>query len=219
MAKIPQCPKCSTPLNEDDYGMVTCPNCASVLFVDMEGNASAEMTLAGSTTEPVATSEPNSKMFGLPPLASATESPIPENPVENFMESFDIDSSQEESVQNETDQSERAHIDPSDPLGISAYANSEVSSGKDGPFVLTVFVSGIDTKDLREDIRKAIQDSRFGWDDRALMSGIHNGILKIENINPIKASIVINRLKSLPVQIRWEQNAITEIDIEKEDLE
>jgi hypothetical protein len=103
--------------------------------------------------------------------------------------------------------------DPNDPLGISAYANSELSSAKDGPLVVTVIISGIDTKDLRSEIRQAIQDSRFGWDSGAVMASIKGGTLVLPRITPVKASIVINRIKNLAVQIRWEQNAITELEI------
>jgi hypothetical protein len=107
--------------------------------------------------------------------------------------------------------------DPNDPLGISAYANSELSSAKNGPLVVTVIISGIDTKDLRSEIRQAIQDSRFGWDAGAVMASIKGGTLVLSQISPVKASIVINRIKNLAVQIRWEQNAITELEISPND--
>lgn len=109
--------------------------------------------------------------------------------------------------------SDSTQNDPNDPLGISAYANSEMSSAKDGPLVVSVIISGIDTKDLRLEIRQALQDSRFGWDAGSLMSTIRGGTLRLERISPVKATIVINRIKNLAVQIRWEQSAITELDI------
>ena len=34
----PQCPKCKAALT-DDYGMVTCPSCGTVVFIDMDGMA------------------------------------------------------------------------------------------------------------------------------------------------------------------------------------
>ncbi len=102
--------------------------------------------------------------------------------------------------------------DPKDPLGLSAYANSEMSAAKNGPLVVTLIISGIDAKDLRGEIRQALQDSRFGWDTAALMSSIKGGILRIEQVSPVKATIIINRIKNLSVRIRWEQSAINEID-------
>jgi hypothetical protein len=83
--------------------------------------------------------------------------------------------------------------------------------------VVTVIISGIDTKDLRSEIRQAIQDSRFGWDAGAVMASIKGGTLVLPRISPVKASIVINRIKNLAVQIRWEQNAITELEISPND--
>ena len=108
--------------------------------------------------------------------------------------------------------------DPNDPLGLSAYANSEMSGAKNGPLVVSIIISGIDAKDLRDEIRQAIQDSRFGWDTAAMMSGIKGGTLRIDRVSPVKATILINRIKNLSVRIRWEQSAITEIDPTEKDL-
>lgn len=241
MATTPTCPKCSTAL-PDDYGMVTCPSCAVVLFVDMEGVAHA----AGDEPQPVAEAtpfvpelpavvvedeggafdlgafqppgealgassssaqeEPPAHDMGQVPMASDQEAPAAELNMEAFLgyggSGADSDSSQ---------------IDANDPLGISAYANSELSSAKDGSLVVTVTISGIDTKDLRTEIRQALQDSRFGWDASAVMSTVRGGMLRLERISPVKATIVINRIKNLAVQIRWEQSAITELDISEPD--
>jgi len=49
------------------------------------------------------------------------------------------------------------------------------------------------------------------------MSTIRGGMLRLERISPVKATIVINRIKNLAVQIRWEQSAITELDISEPD--
>lgn len=99
-----------------------------------------------------------------------------------------------------------------DPLGINEYANSEISQAKDGLLVFRVFLSGIDTKEIRESIREAISDSRFGWDVPEILGQIEKGRLSIENVSPVKASILINRMKKLPIRIRWEQYAITQAE-------
>ena len=99
-----------------------------------------------------------------------------------------------------------------DSLDISSYANSEVSTAKDGPLVIKVLISGIDSKEIRQSIREAIEDSRFGWDAQKLMSRINKGQLTIAKLSPVKASILINRLKRLPIKVRWEQNAVTQME-------
>lgn len=101
---------------------------------------------------------------------------------------------------------------PGDPLGLNEYANSEISQAKDGLLVFKLLISGIDSKEIRESIREAMEDARFGWDADSIIGQIEKGELTIENLSPVKATILINRIKRLPIQIRWEQYAITQID-------
>jgi hypothetical protein len=97
-----------------------------------------------------------------------------------------------------------------DPLNLNEFANSEISSAKDGPLLFRVLISGIDTREIRESIREVLEDSRFAWDSGGIFSKISKGHLAIDGLSPVKASILITRIKRLPVQIRWEQYAITQ---------
>lgn len=237
--------------------MVTCPTCAAVLFVDMEGVAhaasdepvSADAPLEIPAVEPAPSqsaevfdldafqlpteNEPVSQGAGHPlptfeppfeaPTDAAAGAPINEQtpaqnnaPGESSVESISMEAFLGYESPGGSD-GDSSQTDPNDPLGISAYANSELSSAKDGSLVVTVIISGIDTKDLRTEIRQALQDSRFGWDASAVMSTIRGGTLRLERISPVKATIVINRIKNLAVQIRWEQSAITELEISEPD--
>ncbi|MES2854514.1 MAG: hypothetical protein V4692_01570 [Bdellovibrionota bacterium] len=99
-----------------------------------------------------------------------------------------------------------------DPLGLNGFANSEISSGKDGPFLFRILILGIDSKEIRESIREALEDSRFGWDPDQILSKLDKGKLVIEDLAPVKATIIIHRIRRLPVKIRWEQYAISQIE-------
>ena len=55
-------------------------------------------------------------------------------------------------------------------------------------------------------------DARFGWDAAALMAQVSKGRLTIEGLSPIKATVLVNRLKRLPLRIRWEQHAVTQLE-------
>jgi hypothetical protein len=261
----PQCPKCSTELR-DDYGMVTCPSCGAIVFVDMDGaahvasdqpaaieppdlnsaeplggfapadeNASGGVDLfaplpsfggesAGIESpmqaEPFGEAvppEPGPDMnFGQTPQPEPIADDAPEMDMNAFL-GYDPDPAQV-AAKAAAEAAKAAQNDPNDPLGLSAYANSEMSGAKNGPLVVSVIISGIDAKDLRDEIRQALQDSRFGWDAAALMSGIKGGVLSIDRISPVKATILINRIKNLSVRIRWEQSAITEIDPTEPDI-
>lgn len=228
----PKCPKCSTELR-DDYGMVTCPSCGAIVFVDMEGVAHVAGDDGGggepsSSTEPLVTTAPGELIdIGMPeifPMEPMPMEPLVPEPGDAVpapeSEASEVDMNAFLGYAGPESTASSAAVsqnDPNDPLGISAYANSEISSAKDGPLVVTLIISGIDAKDLRDEIRQALQDSRFGWDAAVLMSSIKGGVLRIDRVSPVKATIVVNRLKHLSVRIRWEQNAITEIDpLEKE---
>ncbi|CAN5594972.1 hypothetical protein BH10BDE1_BH10BDE1_31430 [soil metagenome] len=262
----PKCPKCSTELR-DEYGMVTCPSCGAIVFVDMEGAAHVASDQPASVEPPdLHAAEPasgyaptNEKDSGgvdlfapLPSFggeSSGLESPmIPEpmtpepmsaepfaapepfaqEPAEDAPEmdmnaflGYEPDPAQVAAAEAKAAAKAAATAsqnDPNDPLGLSAYANSEMSGAKNGPLVVSIIISGIDAKDLRDEIRQALQDSRFGWDTAALMSGIKGGTLRIDRVSPVKATILINRIKNLSVRIRWEQSAITEIDPTEKDL-
>ena len=127
--------------------------------------------------------------------------------MDNFL-GFDDDAARGPGGENHQDVSPADN----DSLDISKYANSEISQAKDGPLVMNVLISGIDSKEMRQSIREAIEDSRFGWDAQKLMLRINNGQLKISGLSPVKASILISRIKRLPIEIRWEQNAITQME-------
>jgi len=97
-----------------------------------------------------------------------------------------------------------------DPLNLNDFANSELSGAKDGPLLFRVLISGIDTREIRDSIREVLEDPRFAWDSNEIFSKISKGHLAINGLSPVKASILITRIKRLPVQIRWEQYAIAQ---------
>ena len=118
---------------------------------------------------------------------------------------------------SETPPPENEAVSPDDPLGLNEFANSEISQAKDGFLMFRVHISGIDSKEIRESIREAIVDQRFAWDPERIMASISKGALKVDRLSPIKASILVSRLKRLPIQIRWEQYAITQSESPSDD--
>ncbi len=99
-----------------------------------------------------------------------------------------------------------------DPLGLNAFANSEVSAANDGMLMCRILIDGIDTKEIRATLRAAMDDQRFNWDQNEILSHLKSGHLVIENITPIKAMVLIKRIKQIPVHIRWEQYTIAEVE-------
>lgn len=256
----PQCPKCSSLLN-DDYGMVTCAKCGSVVFIDMDGvghfsggderkndlnseDSSADslplaipavnyqsslgedqektLNFQGETKSNVAfdshTEYEQSALLqnqnppeGIEQDQRQDRPPVPEEEFQplDFNAGFEDQEMLNKSL-NDTPNENFAQ--PGDPLGTSAYANSEISQAKDGPLLFKILIMGIDSKEIRDSLRSALDDQRFAWNPNDLMSRISKGTLLIEKVAPVKAVILINRIKRLPVKVRWGQNAITQMD-------
>ncbi len=185
-----------------DYGMATCPVCGVMLFIDMDGVAQLGATADADAETPALPAEEEELEFSeVTQIIDDLESEVEVVESEVVEPEFQEISMDPDPV-----------ISPGDPLGIQGFANSEISSAKDGPTLIRMLISGIDTKEIRESLREAITDSRFGWDVDAIMSSIAKGELRIENVSPVKASIAVNRIKRMPVRIRWEQYAVTQAE-------
>ena len=72
----------------------------------------------------------------------------------------------------------------------------------------------IDSAEIKKQLKEAMTDRRVAWDIDRILAEIKGGVLLIKKINAVKASIVVNRVKNLPVTVHWKQNAITRMDVE-----
>ncbi len=206
-----QCPKCSSKLDVD-FGMITCPSCNSVVFVEFDGTAKVS---DGDTLneQEAPLPEPDLSAFDNA-MGESMFAPEPSAAQEAASPVFQVDTPEFQQVDVDspmvpvTDEV----MSPNDPLGVSTYANSEFSQGKDGPFLFNLFINGLDSKEIRESLREAMNDSRFSFDSKNLLGQIRDGKLLIKNVSPVQASILVNRLKRLPLTITWEQHAITTIE-------
>jgi hypothetical protein len=160
---------------------------------------------------PFDTSSPIEAVESHSPMPVVEDSP----PLEVSADEFSMDAmlgyGQPDATANLPPVNDEAFGQPGDPLGINEFANSDLSLGHDGLLVFHIEISGIDSKEIRESIREAIEDLRFGWDPSELLARINKGHLRLETIPAVKAAILVNRIKRLPVEVRWEQNAITQL--------
>jgi uncharacterized Zn finger protein (UPF0148 family) len=210
----PQCPRCAAELNEE-FGMITCPGCGSVIFIDFERQAQlaadeAPAHSGAAADAPSPLHEPSSDAVLESYSNYESMSPLDSEIV--------VEADQDLAPVAESSQNE-AHLDEAentaenaigDELGLNAYANSEASQAKQGPLAYTLHIEGLDSKELRDSLREALGESRFAWDPQALMTTIAKGKLTLASIEPVKASVLVNRLKRLPLKIWWEQNVVTE---------
>ena len=98
----------------------------------------------------------------------------------------------------------------SDMSDIASFGNSQDSGSRDGSLRYNITVAGIDTSDVRESFREAITDARLVWDIEQILRSVKHGEVRFTNVSPAKAFVVILRLRGLPLQVKWEQYAISQ---------
>ena len=96
--------------------------------------------------------------------------------------------------------------DPGDLSDVSEYANSDQAFG---PLSYSVTIENIDTKETRQLLLEALTDPKFGWDPKELLKQVKLGQLKFENLNPVKASVLVQKLQDVPVKVSWIQNVFS----------
>ncbi len=229
-----KCPLCAAQV-QDDFGLMECANCGAQLIVHVDGRVEhsgdqGEAKVASGTQVfefgeaareiEIDPHRPEKTMAGIapgdlvPPQSDADEFELPEQASEGTKPPelpavFEDDSTQA------IDDDATVYIPPHAPdspdlSDIAGFGNSDVSSTREGSLRYTLFVSGIDTVDVRNSFREAITDRKLVWDIDQILRSVKNGEVKIQNVSAAKAFIVASRLRNLPVQVRWEQYAISQ---------
>lgn len=221
------CPVCNGHV-ADDFGLMECENCGAQLIVHVDGRVeySGNREVSQSNVAAGALSEIPELPENLTPEPAA----LPESPLDDL---FEHDPAAPEELPAELggevapekmfDGNEHDSLDEAPPMyqqgppanspdlsDLAAFANSSESGGREGPLRYNLAVSGIDTSDVREAFREAITDRKFMWDTDQILRSIRHGEVRIANVAPGKAYMLINRLRNLPVRVKWEQHAITQ---------
>lgn len=213
------CPLCNAQI-PDDFGLIECGSCHAPLIVHMDGKV--EFSGANELAPGTRVTRTNFAKMVESELAEAPPTEMPMFDEADPAEPYSAEPAAE-SIPEEPDFIDDAPPvlyaqDPSAPAtsaspdlsDIAQFGNSHASSTREGSLRYTIMVSGIDTSDVREMFREAITDRKMVWDTDEILRSIKNGEVKLANISPAKAFIVVARLKNLPVQVRWEQYAISQ---------
>ncbi len=199
------CPQCGQSLDQD-FGVVSCSHCHSVLVFDLDGNVEIqdasiirqEIHDASESEEPVVVEDP---ILFEDPIAEISSEQIGE------IASTDI----EESI---VDQSFEALDQPIEEPSILAAVEEPFIGEPTVPLVNTsgsvisyhLKIEGIDTKDMRTQVEEALGDAKFPWTAKEIIRQTKDGILEIGPMNPVVASVLVRRLKDLSLNISWRQN-------------
>ncbi len=225
------CPVCGAAVTED-FGLVECAKCQAQLIVHIDGRVEVqgedtppleampeqvypprqnEFQESAEADTPLAEPEPEPELEGVSvDFSNEAEPPPPPPPVEAEENVFDGTEPPPPEEAPQVYSAPGAAPAPQNLNDLAAFANSEDSGGREGPLRYTLLITGIDTADVRDAFREALTDRKFMWDTEQILRGIRQGNVRIENVPPGKAFILVNRLRNLPLQIRWEQNAITQ---------
>jgi hypothetical protein len=218
------CPLCHTPV-KDDFGLIECGGCGAQLIVHVDGRVEYQDASVPAGDADAIDEEAPTQMVGeesqrfrfasavreLDPEEEEQPPGIPEPtfdendfspPVEDEPPAPDQFASQEEVYAPPATQ------DSPDLKDIAGFGNSDLSGARDGSLRYTLFVEGIDTSDVRHAFREALTDRKLMWDTDQILRSLKHGEVKITNVSASKAYILISRLRTLPVRVRWEQYAV-----------
>lgn len=210
------CPQCSNSLVQD-FGVVSCSQCQAVLFIDMDGN----VHFSGENQEPAVQSlneaeEPNQVEVEAPegfadnwlsndqPIQETQiqESVLPE--LEGEIVAVELAETPEVLDLSPTEpEPEKVKVALNDFSDVESFANSNSTVG---PLTYTVTIEDINTKEVRAELKEALADKKFQWDASELIKKIKGGKLVLDDLGPVKASVVIHRIRELKVKISWRQN-------------
>lgn len=227
------CPSCHNE-SVDDFGLVTCQSCGQVYVVNLDGSVQIE----GEESSPLQeeniindeimveneiqdmnyTPEENIILEDISTnddMVLSDESEPQEMPAEAQDFAFNNDVETEETDLPKAPK----QINPEDPLEVTAFSNSELSSSESGLIIYDLKIQNIDNAEMREVLSFNLEDERFQWDHKVIMKKIKKGTLLIENLNPVKLQVLVSRLRFEDFKLSWTQKIITNTELEKNNEE
>lgn len=263
------CPSCNQPIENADFGLVTCENCGASVMVDFDGSAtsSSEENLQDEASlsspeqdDSLQSYESNEDDFISSSFVSDNveyedneidqRQPTsiletgPEVNLENkeiaewgedenskvvtigggtvdyerFVDQQEVSESLEDNARafeesmeshpydgNYESVNEASSTDEISVSDIEKYGNS--SSSQEGPLLYSVTISGIDSQELRDQVREALVDRRLLFDVEGILKGIKGGQIQLKDVSSLKTYVLVNQLLNLPLKFEWGQEA------------
>ncbi len=105
----------------------------------------------------------------------------------------------------------------STPVDVTEFANSEESSLEEGELMYDIFISRIDSKDLRDEVKFVLMDEKLKLNHGEFIKKIKGGKLTVPDLNPIKAKRVVEQLQYSDLDIKWKQKRVIIETVEPEE--
>lgn len=175
-----QCPVCSSEI-QDAFGLVECPSCHKILFADFDGTLKVHDNTVEHSAVPVyeVSEEPSDADF------NTNWNLIREKPA--MVEA----------------------VEPQENLStleeINQFANSSDSSLEQGMLIYDLTIKNIDTEELKDEILAVLKENKLGIDTQKLKFSLPT--LELKELNPIKVSVIVSKIKHLPVDLEWVQRS------------
>lgn len=190
------CPSCfqNVEILESHYGtLFNCPHCNAVFFIGWDGKPE----VASHTANKIEAPAPEVSAS----IDSGFEPQSVETPVNNFSAMPEI----QPEIQPESQSISEVAPDQLKPNPFQDVVDFGNSTNLEGVLRYTLKIQGIDHSTILEQVKDQLDDSRLGWKIEDVLSQIQNGELVLSDLNTAKASVIVQRLKHLPVQISWKQ--------------
>lgn len=224
-----QCPQCKNdvPVTEAQFGaLYTCPKCVAVYFVGFDGQpefGSMDLPIVETTEESFTSNLNTNAAEDVPSIdipvqsyESFSETPTTEtveaDPVNNdFNHQFNPDFNLETFSPAESEPAvEVAKSRATGHSNFAAVAQEIADYGNQEEVISSinydVAIKGLDTKEVMQAFKDAIEDSKFAWLTQDILNQIKNGEVRLKSLNPIQAFVLATRIQFLDLEIEWSQN-------------
>jgi hypothetical protein len=217
------CPKCQTPLFFDFDGNPQVGDSAADTHTAIETNLAIETNSATDANSELSFENNFINETVEPEIENLNMNEQPNQGNEDAVSyGNEADKSFTEEVIEDANLQEPSTFESSDEFNLDAplhsfhestslnkNSNLDISNENSetiGQLLYDIEINGIDGSKLRNELYEELKDPRWGWLAIELMGTIKMGQLILKDINAVKASLLVNRLKALPLEIKWKQN-------------
>lgn len=216
-----QCPSCRKDIEISDTNLgslYTCSHCSAVYFINFDGDPEyEELQVSDQVYEQQSSSDPSkSEATNLANTADVESALDVEHSLQSFEPSLAESSNEQAFGDNPSIDEDQLAVQPvEDASGSSPVptnnAIDEINEFANSTDVnLTglsyrVSIQGIDSKALLQEVKEALEDARFNWDVGILLSQRKDGVIQLDQLTPVKAALVIQRLRLSGLDFKWEE--------------
>lgn len=129
-------------------------------------------------------------------------------PQEEYLSPMEVESSSVSTLDNTPEAPTKS---PKEYLQeVVDFGNSDKSQARHGILFYNLKIEGIDTSEERHALMDILSNRQLMLSVEDLIKEIEDGILVIESLNPVKASVIVSELEMSGMEVSWTQGAINE---------